>query len=99
MNTSTTAAVEIDVRTIPPYERHAQIFGTFDDLAAGQALVIVNDHDPVPLHRQFQSRSPGQFAWNYLQAGPALWRVQIDKLEGQASAGGDSCCSGGACGG
>ena len=94
---STTTATEIDVRTIPPYERHATIFGQFDDLEVGQALVIVNDHDPVPLRRQFDLRSPGQFQWSYLQAGPQLWRVQIDKVAGQADSGG-GCCSGGACG-
>lgn len=95
-----TTATEIDVRTIPPYQRHAQIFGQFDELPAGQALVIVNDHDPVPLRRQFEARTPGQFEWNYLQAGPALWRVQIDKLaDGPAESNGDSCCSGGGCGG
>ncbi|AVP58021.1 DUF2249 domain-containing protein [Pulveribacter suum] len=97
MSTTTTPAFEIDVRTIPPYERHARIFGQFDDLEIGQALVIVNDHDPVPLHRQFDARSPGQFQWNYLQAGPQLWRVQIDKVASQADSGG-GCCSGGACG-
>ena len=97
---TTTTTTEIDVRTIPPYQRHAQIFGQFDDLQAGQALVIVNDHDPVPLRRQFEARTPGQFEWNYLQAGPALWREQIDKLAGGPAEGGsDSCCSGGGCGG
>lgn len=95
---STTIATEIDVRTIPPYERHAQIFGQFDALEAGQALVIVNDHDPVPLRRQFAARTPGQFDWTYLEAGPALWRVQIDKTSNTAQEGG-SCCSGGVCGG
>ena len=95
---STTVA-QLDVRTIPPYERHAQIFGQFDTLAAGQALEIVNDHDPVPLRRQFEARSPGQFEWNYLQSGPALWRVQIAKTANAqaAAAAEDSCCSGGAC--
>lgn len=95
---STPTVAQIDVRTIPPYERHAQIFGQFDALAVGEALEIVNDHDPVPLRRQFESRTPGQFEWNYLQAGPALWRVQIARLSNDQQAQ-DSCCSGGACGG
>lgn len=95
---SSTAVTEIDVRTIEPRERHAQIFGSLDALHAGEALQIVNDHDPVPLRYQLESRAPGQFAWAYLQAGPDLWRVQISKLELVAAAeGGDSCCSGGAC--
>ena len=39
----------IDVRTIEPRERHVQIFVRLDALRAGEALQIVNDHDPVPL--------------------------------------------------
>ena len=89
----------IDVRTIAPYERHAQIFGRLDALGAGEALQIVNDHDPVPLRHQIESRTPGQFQWAYLQSGPDLWRVQISKLETARSKAEseDSCCSGGAC--
>ena len=89
----------IDVRTIAPYERHAQIFGRLDALGAGEALQIVNDHDPVPLRHQLESRSPGQLQWSYVQAGPQLWRVQISKVQGVADADQGSCCSGGACGG
>ncbi|MBN9368695.1 MAG: DUF2249 domain-containing protein [Comamonadaceae bacterium] len=90
---------EIDVRTIAPYERHAQIFARFDALNAGEAFVIVNDHNPVPLHMQLEGRAPGQVKWSYLQAGPDLWRVEIGK---QAAAGNKahaagSCC--GSCGG
>ena len=89
----------IDVRTIAPYERHAQIFGRLDALGAGESLQIVNDHDPVPLHMQLENRAPGQFQWAYLQSGPDLWRVQISKLETARSKAEseDSCCSGGAC--
>lgn len=67
----------IDVRTITPRERHALIFGTFDDLAAGQSVVIVNDHDPKPLYYQFQARYPGAVGWEYLEKGPDVWRVRI----------------------
>jgi len=91
----------IDVRTIVPRDRHPLIFQCFDALTAGQAMQLVNDHDPRPLRYQFDSRSPGQFAWTYLQAGPHLWRVQISKLAGTGATEvpGNSCCSGGACGG
>jgi len=85
----------IDVRTIAPYERHAQIFGRLDPLGAGEALQIVNDHDPVPLHMQLENRAPGQFQWAYMQSGPQLWQVEITKKGAQAAE--DSCCSGGAC--
>ncbi|OJX33436.1 MAG: aminotransferase [Burkholderiales bacterium 68-12] len=94
---STSAVTEIDVRTIEPRERHAQIFGRFDALHAGEALQIVNDHDPVPLRYQLESRAAGQFQWAYLQSGPDLWRVLISKLESSKAEAEDSCCSGGAC--
>lgn len=90
----------IDVRTIAPRERHSLIFGKFESLAPGEALLLVNDHDPRPLYYQFQDRHADQFEWTYLQSGPELWRVQIGKTAAaklDTSAG--SCCSGGACGG
>lgn len=92
---SAPATDTIDVRTIPPYERHALIFGRFDALSQGGSLQLVNDHDPAPLHHQFDARSPGQFQWTYLEQGPQQWRVQITKLV--PITGADSCCSGGAC--
>lgn len=93
----TTASLVIDVRELAPQERHAKIFGSFDELLPGEALQIVNDHDPLPLRRQLDSRSPGQFQWAYLQQGPDQWRVLISKVEVPEDEG--SCCSGGACGG
>ena len=80
----------IDVRTIVPRERHALIFSTFASLPSGTALQLVNDHDPRPLHQQFQSEFHGQFTWDYLERGPQTWRVRIAKSAG-------SCC--GSCGG
>ena len=88
----------IDVREIAPRERHAFIFGRFDELLPGEALQLVNDHDPQPLRHQFEARSAGAFKWAYLQQGPDLWRVLISKSE-PTTASQDSCCSGGACGG
>ena len=96
-----TVTSTLDVRQIAPRERHSTIFACFDSLQPGQAMRLVNDHDPRPLRYQLDERSPGQFEWAYLEAGPQLWRVQIDKVAASAvkKAAGDSCCSGGACGG
>lgn len=94
-----TTATVIDVRQIAPPQRHTTIFGQFDQMLPGEALEIVSDHDPRPLQRQFDSRTPGQFEWAYLQSGPAEWRVQISKLDMPEDDGEHACCSGGACGG
>lgn len=79
MTTPQTFKTTVDVRAIAPRERHPLIFGTFDRLAAGEALLLVNDHDPKPLFYQFQAESKGQFTWDYLESGPDVWQVKIGK--------------------
>ena len=92
--TLTTSPILLDLRSIPPRERHPVIFTSFERLAAGQVLELVNDHDPRPLHTQFQDVVPGQFAWSYLESGPSRWRVAISKTATQPAA--RPCC--GSCG-
>jgi uncharacterized protein (DUF2249 family) len=85
----------VDVRTVAPRERHALIFSTFRALRPGEAMELVNDHDPRPLYHQFQAEMPGSFSWHDLEQGPATWRVAITRTAAAAPAG--SCC-GGCCG-
>src|SRR5690606_38987623 len=44
----------LDVRMIPPPQKHPAIFEAFDALGEGGHFVLVNDHDPVPLRYQFE---------------------------------------------
>lgn len=74
-----TVMQQLDVRTIQPRERHPLIFQMFDALSAGSAFELVNDHDPKPLYYQLQAERPGQLAWEYLEQGPAVWRVRVGK--------------------
>lgn len=67
----------LDVRPIPPARRHQLIFSTFDSLTPGQSFELVNDHDPKPLRYQLAAEHPDQFSWDYLESGPAAWRVRI----------------------
>jgi uncharacterized protein (DUF2249 family) len=93
--TATPIASRLDVRVLACEQRRELIFSTFDALAAGTALELVNDHDPAPLKGVFQNMVPGKFSWEYLQQGPDLWRVAITKT-GAAKTGGQCC---GSCGG
>ncbi|WP_284614749.1 DUF2249 domain-containing protein [Aquabacterium humicola] len=92
----TSASTTLDVRALPPRERHPLIFSTFRGLAAGEAMQLVNDHDPRPLYHHFQAELPGGFGWDYLESGPETWRVRITRLA--TSKAGGSCC-GGCCNG
>jgi len=75
----TTDDKTLDVRPIPPTDKHPTIFDTFDELEPGDHFVIVNDHDPKPLYYQFQAERPGELEWEYLQEGPDVWRVKLTK--------------------
>jgi uncharacterized protein (DUF2249 family) len=45
----------LDLRDVPPAQRHPKIFDAFDALDSGEALTLVNDHDPKPLFYQMQA--------------------------------------------
>jgi uncharacterized protein (DUF2249 family)/TusA-related sulfurtransferase len=75
----TSKTIELDVRVIPPRDKHPTIFRTFESLASGDALVIINDHDPRPLRYQFAAEHTDQFDWTYEAEGPDVWRVRIGR--------------------
>jgi len=70
---------ELDLREVPRPQRHPLIFAKFDALAPGGSLRLLNDHDPVPLNRQFEMTRPGQASWEYIERGPGLFRIRIRK--------------------
>lgn len=70
---------ELDVRSLAPPERHPVITETVDQLNPGEALVLVNDHDPKPLYYELRSLRGETFTWEYLKEGPKEWRVRIEK--------------------
>ena len=79
MAADTGVTTTLDVRELVPRERHARIFAQFEQLAPGEALLLINDHDPKPLYYQFQAERPGEVDWQYVEQGPEVWRVRIGK--------------------
>lgn len=77
---STSDSADLDVRALPHGQRHEIIFSKLDALGPGDALVIVNDHDPKPLRYQTEALWPDRFGWTYLQAGPERWRLAIRRV-------------------
>lgn len=73
------AANVIDIRSIPHSQRHPRIFGRYVRLAPGDSFVLISNHDPKPLHREFAATYPGAFTWDYLESGPVQWRVRIGR--------------------
>lgn len=73
-------AATVNATEYPPHLKHKVIFQTFENLRSGEAMLLVNDHDPVPLRFQFESMHPGQFTWEYAEQGPRTFQVKIGKI-------------------
>lgn len=80
MNNATNALpTELDVRPLPPRDKHATIFQLWGSLPVGAHFDLINDHDPVPLYFQFAGQYPNAFTWEYLEHGPDVFRVRIGR--------------------
>lgn len=73
-------SVVIKAPEYPPQQKHKVIFETFDGLNPGEAMLLVNDHDPRPLFFQFQATRSEMFSWDYLERGPESFQVKIGKV-------------------
>lgn len=71
----------VDVPSLEPRLKHPTIFKKFDELKPGEKLTIHNDHDPKPLFYQLQAEHGDIFTWTYLEEGPTMWRILIQKNE------------------
>lgn len=72
----------LDVREIPPNERHQQIHAAFNDLASGETLTIVNDHDPKPLFYELREEKADFDADGYTveQRGDEKFVAELPKV-------------------
>jgi uncharacterized protein (DUF2249 family) len=69
----------LDMREIAPRVRHTIVVQLFEHLAPGTALELKVDHNPMPLRRQFEARYGEACRWTYLERGPDLWRVRLER--------------------
>lgn len=82
----------MDVRPIPCSIKHGLILKTWSELPVGDHFILLNDHDPVPLRYQFAAEFGNAFTWEYLEKGPADFRVKISKVAELNHAGNSSPC-------
>jgi uncharacterized protein (DUF2249 family)/quercetin dioxygenase-like cupin family protein len=71
---------ELDLRDVPRPQRHPMIFAKFDALLLGASLRLLNDHDPIPLSRQFNTLRPGEALWEYMERNPGNFRIRITRI-------------------
>ncbi len=83
---------ELDVRELPPSERHGRIRDAFEELAPGETLTLVNDHDPKPLYHEMAAEVPAFDADGYAvtREGPSQFIAELPKTAGDDPGGDDS---------
>ena len=69
----------LDATKLAPQIKHATIFERYDNLKSGESFILYNDHDPKPLYYQLVGLRGDVFTWEYLEQGPAVFRIKITK--------------------
>ncbi len=81
MSSSAVSARTVDIRLLGACaSRKAHVLSVFDGLAAGESLVVVNDHMPNGLRLHLEELRPGAFRWTVLDSGPDVFRVEIRRI-------------------
>lgn len=70
---------ELDATLIPHEIRHPAIFGALESLKAGEGMVLVAPHKPIPLLAQIEKKHPGSYAVEFLDEGPDKWHIEFVK--------------------
>lgn len=71
-------SIELDVRPVEPKDRIDTVLGSYDSVAPGGTLHLVVDHDPECMrHLLTATQPPESFAFDYLERGPEVWRVDV----------------------
>jgi len=73
------AIYPFDARGIAKRFRHAAIFGALDALNSGETMRFVNDHDPLPLLGQLQTRYGDAVTIAYRQRDPGAIAIDFIK--------------------
>jgi uncharacterized protein (DUF2249 family) len=78
---------ELDVRRLPPWERHPKIFGAFVGLQVGGELRVISDHEPRPLREEFERTHPRCYVWMQRMLGADRWEVLLRRVAAPQTAG------------
>lgn len=73
------ATPELVAGSLPKVVRHGAIIGGVTSMKPGQKVVLVVDHDPLPLLTQLNRVAPGAVELTYLERGPEVFRLEFTR--------------------
>lgn len=56
--TNAMSEYKLDLRDVPPPNRHPVIMKDFEEVESGGVLTLVSDHEPKPLYHQMKEEVP-----------------------------------------
>lgn len=71
---------------LQPALKHPTILKKFDELKNGEAFLLINDHDPIPLYYEMKAEKGEIFEWKKVEDGPEVWKVEIKKTGSKSAA-------------
>lgn len=73
----------LDVRDIPPVDRHTRIHDEFAAMEPGETLTIVNDHEPKPLFYEMAAEVDAfdEESYSVTREAPDEFRAEFPKRE------------------
>lgn len=70
----------LDARALPCAGKHSLIFRHWARLRVGESFVLLNDHRPEPLRRQFEQLVPGCCDWREIEPPSGAFAVRLTRL-------------------
>lgn len=71
---------DLDVQAVAPKDRYDMIIRAYEALEPGGTLHLTVDHDPTCMYYTLKAtRGDDAFRFEYLEQGPEVWRVRVEK--------------------
>src|SRR5699024_12519243 len=70
---------EVDIRGIAPHDAERRALQAYGELGVGDALILLDDHNPQTLHDTFEREFAGSFSWETLSTNDGEYRICVTK--------------------
>ena len=69
----------LDATELTARESAAECLGRFDALDAGERMILLTRDAGSRILARLQAERPGEFEWSPIEAGPPVWRTEIER--------------------
>lgn len=81
----------LDLRELTEARRESSLTNLLELLSKGESFTLLNNADPKPLFKEFESGARSDLKLEYLETGPSAWRLKVTKVESKEEDD-EGCC-------